>query len=162
MFQRVKVLGIGASLFAVIGIGGLGAHGVFAQSTATPPATSSVSTTTAPSAYSVFVKKLATNLGVADSTKVDAAIKTTLKQMIDEQLAAGNISANEATTMKAEIDKATDASSLAVLDDIVGGDHGKADKETNDANGQSGNAQNADGETNDGNGTAAANGTPTK
>jgi hypothetical protein len=89
-----------------------------AQSTAaTPAASSSIAPSNAqPGAkpdgfdpaqrYDDFVAKLAANLGQTDATKVDAAIRATLKQTIDEQQAAGDLTADQATALKQRIDTA--------------------------------------------------------
>jgi hypothetical protein len=84
--------------------------GVFAQdstptTTETPAVGSSGDTTTDANAeYDAFVVALAANLGISDPATVDAAIKATLKQQVDDRLAAGEISANEATALKERID----------------------------------------------------------
>lgn len=54
--------------------------------------------------YQDFVAKLTTNLGETDTARVDAAIRTSLKQLVDDRLAAGDISANQATALKERID----------------------------------------------------------
>ena len=56
--------------------------------------------------YEDFLAKFAENLGVDDPAQVETALKETLKQMIDEELAAGTISANAAAEMKERIDAA--------------------------------------------------------
>ena len=119
MKRRFQTLGLGASLLALLGGASLGGQAVFAQTPATPAAVVSTGSA-APSAYSVFVANLATDLGIADSTKVDAAIRSSLKQMVDTRLASGDISAKEATTLKARIDASNDASGLLGLDDFTG------------------------------------------
>lgn len=54
--------------------------------------------------YDDFIGKLASNLGNLDTAKVDTAVRTTLKQMVDEAQQAGLIGADEATTLKQRID----------------------------------------------------------
>ncbi|MEA2596584.1 MAG: hypothetical protein QOF01_3053 [Thermomicrobiales bacterium] len=54
--------------------------------------------------YQDFVAALAANLGIADASSVDAAIRISLKQLVDAEYAAGNISANDATALKERID----------------------------------------------------------
>jgi hypothetical protein len=54
--------------------------------------------------YQEFVAALATNLGASDAATVDTAIRTTLKGLVDAELAAGDIAANDATERKAAID----------------------------------------------------------
>lgn len=150
MISQLKKFGIGASVFAMLGLGAIGGgHAVFAQSSSTPPAASASTDAASQAAYKSFVAKLTANLGLSDTTKVDAAIKTTLKQMVDEAFSAGNISAKEQASLKAEIDSSADPANLLNLEEISGGDHGHADE-----NGQDNNGQN-DGESNDGNASAA-------
>lgn len=95
------------------GIGAAAALGgslVYAQS-ATPSATPSTATSGATAAsgagarlYTDFVSKLASNLGNLDTAKVDTAVRDALKQMVDEAQQSGLIGANEAATLKSQID----------------------------------------------------------
>jgi hypothetical protein len=57
--------------------------------------------------YQSFLGKLATNLGLSDPKAVDTAIRTSLKSLVDDQLAAGHISGDNATALKQRIDAAT-------------------------------------------------------
>jgi hypothetical protein len=103
----MKVLALSAAALALIGTGAVASNGVFAQEStpeaeSTPAVGSAGETET--SAYDEFVAGLAANLGISDPATVDTAIKETLKQKVDEQLAAGEISANEATARKERID----------------------------------------------------------
>ncbi len=59
-------------------------------------------------AYAAFVASIAAELGVGDGAQVDAAIRTALKQQVDDELAAGELSAEAAAARKAVID-VTDA-----------------------------------------------------
>ena len=108
MYQRLKILALGAGAFALIGTSAVVNNGVFAQEStpaaeSTPAVGSAGETET--SAYDGFVALvLAANLGISDPATVDTAVKETLKQRVDEQLAAGEISANEATARKERID----------------------------------------------------------
>lgn len=111
MNKRFQYVGVGTAMAAMLGVGSLTGHGasVFAQSaTPTPPAAAAGAATTKAAArkaeYDAFVAKLATQLGIGDPTKVDAAIKAVLKQQVDDQFTAGNISQNQATAIKARID----------------------------------------------------------
>lgn len=56
--------------------------------------------------YESFLAKFAANLGISDPALVETAFKDTLKELIDEQLAAGDIAANDAAELKARIDGA--------------------------------------------------------
>jgi len=78
--------------------------GAAAQAVASPTA-SAAAMTTAAGLYQDFVTKLAANLGISDPVKVNAAIKTTLDQMVDEQQAAGHLKARAANTLKQRIDR---------------------------------------------------------
>jgi hypothetical protein len=88
--------------------------------------------------YQDFVGKFATNLGQSDPAAVDAAIRATLTQMVDEQFAAGTISANEADALKQSI--AASDSPIELLDDHgdKDGDHGRDGRESDDDNGGQG------------------------
>jgi hypothetical protein len=56
--------------------------------------------------YATFLASMADTLGAADTASVDRAIRDALKAVVDETLAAGDISANFATERKAAIDAA--------------------------------------------------------
>ena len=68
--------------------------------------------------YQTFVAALATAMN-SDADTVDAAIRTALTQMVDDTLAAGDISANDAAARKEKI-----ASSDAPISASSGGNHG--------------------------------------
>lgn len=92
-----------------LGVGAASALGVtIARAQSATPSTSTSGKTargaTVQQRYTDFVDKLAANLGNTDASKVDTAIRTTLKQMVDEEVQAGNLSANEATALKNRID----------------------------------------------------------
>ncbi|MGI8475564.1 MAG: hypothetical protein ACR2OO_04240, partial [Thermomicrobiales bacterium] len=91
MNKRLQYVGVGTAMAALLGVGSLTGHGasVFAQSaTPTPAAAAAGAATTKAAArkaeYDAFVAKLATQLGIGDPTKVDAAIKAVLKQQVDD------------------------------------------------------------------------------
>ena len=114
------------TLISAIGVGGLALatlvtqpfapHAVTAQTTAATPAagaalpSQSATTTTAAQTsqinarYQDFVKRLAANLGESDTTKVDQAIRTTLKQEVDAKVTSGDIAGKVADAIKAKID----------------------------------------------------------
>src|SRR3954447_213300 len=110
MHNRLKKIAVGGTTVAFLGMAAMGGH-AFAQDNATPTPSSGSAATTEQAAdqaaYQGFIDGLATNLGNTDSATVDAAIRTTLKQMVDAEFAAGNISANDATAEKAAIGAAT-------------------------------------------------------
>ncbi len=84
----------------------------------TPTATTDADATRT-QAYDDFLAKLAANVGVADPAQVDIAIRTALKQMVDERQAAGELTAEESTALKERIDAAA-----VPLRSAVGRDHG--------------------------------------
>ncbi len=111
-------IGVGALAGAMFltGIGAPTLPGAFAQETA--PATPSAVTDGAGSAattnprlqamtehYETFLGKMAGELGATDE-EVDAAIRASLKGMIDDAVAAGDLAANDATALKERIDDA--------------------------------------------------------
>jgi hypothetical protein len=112
--ERSKNLLIYGGITAMTGAAMLGVGGsVFAQDESTPTAGTEETTPSSPAAerragreaeYAAFLDALAVNLGVADGATVDAAIRTTMKQVIDERLAAGEISADLAGELKVAID----------------------------------------------------------
>ncbi|HKG24005.1 MAG TPA: hypothetical protein VKB09_00065 [Thermomicrobiales bacterium] len=110
MNRRRFVVGGSASAVALTMAGLAAQRAVNAQDATPVPSTSTATPGTtqneAQSGYQEFVAGLAANLGVADAATVNAAIRTTLKQLIDAEFAAGNISANDATALKAAIDAA--------------------------------------------------------
>ena len=53
--------------------------------------------------YDDFVSRLAGNLGITDPSQVDTGIRTTLTDLVDARLAAGEISANDADAARTAI-----------------------------------------------------------
>ena len=53
--------------------------------------------------YDDFVSRLAANLSISDTTGVDTAIRTTLTDLVDARLEAGEISANDADAARTAI-----------------------------------------------------------
>lgn len=111
MHHRFKGFALGAAALAMIGVGTVGNHGVFAQEEPAAESTPAVgsagdtdTTVAETSAYDNFIAGLAEYLGISDPATVDSAIKTVLKEKVDEQLAAGEISDDEATARKDRID----------------------------------------------------------
>ena len=105
----MRIAAFCVAALALLGAGAIAEGGVFAQDDySTPPAglgtPAAGSDATTSTAYQDFVDALAANLGIGDPATVDAAIKTTLKQQVDDRLAAGEISANQATALKERID----------------------------------------------------------
>ncbi|CAN5476617.1 hypothetical protein BH09CHL1_BH09CHL1_10240 [soil metagenome] len=57
--------------------------------------------------YQTFLTKLAAELSLTDTTALDTDIRDALKAMVDDELAAGDLAANDATDMKTAIDEST-------------------------------------------------------
>ena len=100
---------------AGIGLAGVGISRVFAQDAtstptddatadATPAVGSSGETTTPATHYETFIQNLASELGT-DAATVDAAIRDSLKAMVDDKLAAGAITEDQATKARTWIDE---------------------------------------------------------
>jgi hypothetical protein len=123
MNRRFSIFALSAAALVMVGTSAVVGNGVFAQEStpeaeSTPAVGSAGETET--SAYDEFVADLAANLGISDPATLDTAIKETLKQQVDEQLAAGEISANEATARKERID----AGEFGGFFGVGRGDHG--------------------------------------
>lgn len=119
--------GMTALLALLFGVGLIGSAfaqtAPAAQDAATPTGEDTPATTaTANERYQEFLDQLAANLGTTDAAALDAAIRTTLKQQVDELLAAGEISANAADALKQQID-ATEAPlrHLSLIGGRIGG-----------------------------------------
>src|SRR5919202_862441 len=93
--RRIYYL-IGASVLGVLIVGIVLAGAVFAQGGQAQPQNGKA-------VYQDFVTKLANNLGIADASKVDTAVKTTFNQLVDERQAAGNLTQEQATKLKQAI-----------------------------------------------------------
>lgn len=109
--HRRVIFGVGMGALALVLMGSMLFGSAFAQTSsntdnaATPEAgTGTTGQTNKQSLYQDFIGKLASNLGISDSTSVDTAVRTTLKQMVDEQQAAGRLTAEQATALKDRID----------------------------------------------------------
>src|SRR3954451_12684603 len=101
MLNRRRVLagtaGLGAAEL-------LGAKLVQAQTaTGTPEAGTSTTETAKKAYYDDFVGKLAANLNISDAATVDTAIRNSLTEIVDEELAGGHISQDTATRLKQNI-----------------------------------------------------------
>jgi hypothetical protein len=99
-------------------------------------ATPAPSPDTKTSRYDLFVAALAAALGSGDATAVDAAIRTALKQLVDDEFAAGNISANEATARKEQIDTAASPLGTGGIGGGRGGRHDGRGKDGVGGNGR--------------------------
>src|SRR3954451_18613964 len=82
----------------------LGAKLVQAQTaTGTPEAGTGTTETDEQTYYNNFVSKLAANLNISDAATVDTAIRDSLTELVDEELAGGHISQDTATRLKENI-----------------------------------------------------------
>jgi hypothetical protein len=82
----------------------LGAKLVQAQTaTGTPDAGTGTTDTDEQTYYDNFIGKLAANLNISDAATVDTAIRASLTEIVDEELAGGHISQDTATRMKENI-----------------------------------------------------------
>ncbi len=96
---------IGASVLGVLIVGIVLAGAVFAQGGQAQQQNGKV-------VYQDFITKLANNLGITDSSKVDMAVKTTLSQLVDERQAAGNLTQEQANKLKQAINSSDFPQSL--------------------------------------------------
>lgn len=105
----------------------LGAKLVQAQSAPSTPGAGSSTGASKASAeqarYDDFLSKMATNLGVADAATVDKAIRASVTQMVEEELAGGHISQDAANKMKANIDSTNVPFIFDDWDDMMEGHH---------------------------------------
>ncbi|MCX6092116.1 MAG: hypothetical protein NTX23_04525 [Candidatus Bipolaricaulota bacterium] len=113
MNQKTKRIGMVVTLMVLAALAVTGVL-VFAQS-----ASNSSNATAAASAETSFLSKLAKNLGI-DESKLTAAIETAQDQTIDEALAAGRITQEQATAMK-ERHAAEKAMEQVIADGVASG-----------------------------------------
>ena len=114
--NRRTILSVGAlaGSLALAGLSSPIAHLAGAQATDATPAAGSSATTATDATTAVdprvdhqqaFIDAFAQNLGVTPDA-VEQALRDTMKQMIDEAVTTGDISADDAATMKQAIDEA--------------------------------------------------------
>src|SRR4051794_32700471 len=101
MNRRLQVLGLGLALLALIGVGTISGRGVFAQDATPTPGTSTAPSTTPE--RDPFLDAFAAQLGVTDPAKVDAAIVAAAQQVLDQKVAAGELTQAQADAIKANI-----------------------------------------------------------
>ncbi len=113
MNQKTKKLGV---LVTVAVLAALAVTGilVFAQ-----PNSSALAVTAGATPTSSFLSKVAQNLGI-DEAKLEAAMQTAHEQSIDEALAAGRITEEQATAMKDRL-VAQKAMSALIAEGIASG-----------------------------------------
>jgi hypothetical protein len=140
MHQRLRVYAIGMAAVALLIIGVAIQQGVFAQDDdSNPPATAAPAgdTDTSNAAatdsnaeaalrYKSFIETVATNLHVSDPMVVDNVVKTVLKQVVDEQVSAGEMSDTDAEAVRAQIDSGNVAPLIFGQSDQ--GDGGESDE----------------------------------
>lgn len=115
MLRRGLLIGgLGLSL-TLTGASALGALPVAAQESSTGDSNSEMTVDERVAAweeerlqrYERFLAAFAENLGIDDPAQVETALRETLKQMVDDELAAGDISVNAAAELKERIDQAS-------------------------------------------------------
>lgn len=115
-----------AATLAFTGIATLADHPAFAQSTDSATATAgaatgAAATTPDPRAEQArtYLERLAGNLGTTPE-KLDLALRDTMKELIDDAVAAGDLAANDAERLK----QAVDTADLPVLPNFGSSDRG--------------------------------------
>ena len=111
--KRTQAWGMGLALLALVGVGSVAGGAVFAQDgTPTPstsleeatPATGSSATEDAvETERSAFIDAFAAQLGVTDQATIDAAVEAALNQLVDERVAAGELTEAEAAVIKERV-----------------------------------------------------------
>jgi hypothetical protein len=112
--RRTQAWGFGLALLALVGVGTAAGGAVFAQdATSTPSTTLQEATPAAGSSMSddateenernAFLDAFAAQLGVTDDATVDAAVQAALGQLVDERVAAGELTEAEAAVIKERI-----------------------------------------------------------
>lgn len=139
MNRRLQGVGLGLSFLALVGVGGvMTGNGVFAQDATPPPGTSTTTEETTPE-RSAFLDAFAAQLGVTDQAKIDAAIKATVTQLVNEKVAAGDLTQAQADEILAKVD----SGDVPFEDELFGDHHGGKGE------GRGGHDRGNDGEQND-------------
>lgn len=114
--RAIMQVGAIAGSLALAGLATPFGHGALAQDATTPPALAAQTTPSAPAApvapvdprverYQAFIDDFAGHLGLSSDT-VEQALRDTMKDMVDEGVAAGDLTADEAAAIKQQIDTA--------------------------------------------------------
>jgi hypothetical protein len=115
MHRSLQGLSLGLALLALLGIGMVAGRAAFAQDATPTPSTSleeatpSTSTSTDDSdaaddaERNAFLDAFAAQLGVTDEATIDAAIQAALVQLVDEKVAAGDLTEAEGAVFKERI-----------------------------------------------------------
>jgi len=112
--KRTQAWGLGLALLALVGVGTAAGGAVLAQdATSTPSTTLEEATPAAGSSTtedateederSAFIDAFAAQLGVTDEATIDAAVQAALGQLVDERVAAGELTEAEAAVIKERI-----------------------------------------------------------
>ena len=111
---RTQAWGIGLAMLALVGVGSVAGGAVLAQDASPTPSTSLEEATpaagssasddaTAETERSAFIDAFAAQLGVTDPAAIDAAVQAALNQLVDERVAAGELTEAEAAVIKERI-----------------------------------------------------------
>lgn len=107
--RRIYYL-IGVSVFVMLIAGAMLVVPALAddgQASSSSPSPSGQTQQHAKSVYQDFITKLAANLGISDTSKVDSGVKSTLSQMVDERQQAGKLTQAQADKLKQRINNGT-------------------------------------------------------
>jgi hypothetical protein len=115
MHRRLQGLSLGLALLALLGVGMAAGRGAFAQDATPTPSTTSEESTPSPSTSSdtteaaeeaernAFIDAFAAQFGVTDEAEIDAAIQAALVQIVDDRVAAGELTEAEGAVLKERI-----------------------------------------------------------
>lgn len=101
MNRRLHGLTLALALLGIVAVGGIASHGVFAQD-ATPSPSTGPSTQQTPR-RSAFLDAFAAQLGVTDQAQIDAAVQAAIGQVLDQKVAAGELTQAQADAIKARV-----------------------------------------------------------
>jgi hypothetical protein len=97
MNRRLYGMSLGLALLALVALGTIAGRGVFAQD-GTPTPTAEETPERSP-----FLDAFAAQFGVTDQAQIDAAIQAALSQVLDEKVAAGELTQAEADAIKERV-----------------------------------------------------------
>jgi hypothetical protein len=150
MQHRLKVYLLSGAVVAVLVIGIAIQQGVFAQDDSDNPTTSSTTAAQEEDAtnaqgtdanaeaavqYMGFIETVAANLGVSDPMVVDGVIKDVLTQVVDEQLAAGELADDAASALHGQIESGNVAPLIFGQAEQGDSGTGESDTEQDDGSG---------------------------
>jgi hypothetical protein len=115
MHRRLHGLGLGFALLALLGVGMVAGRAAFAQDATPAPSTTLEEATPSPSTTSdttetaeeaernAFIDAFAAQFGVTDEAEIDAAVQAALVQLVDDKVAAGELTEAEGAVVKERI-----------------------------------------------------------